>query len=85
MMKSNVKGFRAANSRERLVGRTRKTCDRNPRTYTIYQRQQKLSARLGRFFQFYNPLNYHIHMGWFGGLRIYSKTQYFQSRSHEYR
>lgn len=84
-MKSNFKGFRAVNPRDRSLGRPLEKCDRNPRTYTIYQRQQKLLARLGRFFQFYNPLNYHIHMGWFGGLRIYPKTQSFQSRSHEYR
>lgn len=84
-MKSNVQRFRAVAAQDMLIGKSPKKRDRNPRTYTIYQRQQKLLARLGRLLQLYNPLNYRIHMGWFGGLRIYPKNQNFQSRSHEYR
>ncbi|MGD1857367.1 MAG: hypothetical protein ACFB2W_24290 [Leptolyngbyaceae cyanobacterium] len=81
-MKSNVQRLRAVEPRNILTGRPLKKCDR---TYTLYQRQQKLLARLRRFFQVYNPRNYRIHMGWFGGLRIYPKVQYSQSQRHEYR
>ena len=38
-----------------------------------YKRLQPISRSL-------NPLDYRIHIGWFGGVRIYSKSQ-----SHEHR
>ncbi|MBE9067786.1 hypothetical protein IQ260_14100 [Leptolyngbya cf. ectocarpi LEGE 11479] len=38
-----------------------------------------------RFYQSHNPANYHIHIGWFGGLCIYPKHPYSELQSHEYR